>query len=72
MYAPGIHACSGNAGIFTRKANANSRKIHSWLPSDRGRCTSVDSSNEVLAPSGVARIPVAAAAASISRLPTRV
>ena len=68
----GIQACSGKAGIFTRNASAKHRKIHSCVPSDSGAASAAVSSNVTWPPSGVARMPVATAAASISRLPTSV
>ena len=32
-YASGIQPWNGNAGIFTRNANANGTKIQCWVPS---------------------------------------
>ena len=73
VYAPGIQACSGKAGIFTRNASAKHRKIHSCVPSESRRWRQHrELERHARRRAGVARIPVATAAASISRLPTSV
>ncbi len=49
-YPSGIQPCSGNAGIFTRKAAAKNRKIHSCEPLLNGTACSAESTNVMCPP----------------------
>ena len=72
-YPSGIQPCSGKAGILTRNAAANPRKIQSCAPPDRTLVFSSLSTNVMWPPPwSWASTAVAIAAASISSEPTSV
>ena len=70
-YPSGIQPWNGKSGILIRKARANARKTHAWVPLASGK-SARSLSRKLGAPPSAARTPVTIAPTSISSEPTSV